>query len=91
MILDGLFDCRVEGVPFSELPDFSSCVQSIRVIYDVVVPTGTVGYAPGFTGSMNVVAHNVANKEGFMLISRILSVPHPRLEWTDTVHELVCL
>ena len=43
---------------------FSFCVHSIRNICDVVAPTGMVGYAQGFTGSIKVVAHAVSNKEG---------------------------
>ena len=46
----------------------------------MVKPAGTVGYALVFTGLMKGVAHTVINKEGFMIIAKILSVPHPRLE-----------
>ena len=53
-------------------------------------PTGTVGYVPGFTGLIKVVAHTAKNKEGSMIIERIPSMPHPRLEWTDAVHALSC-
>ena len=69
---------------------FSLCVRLIRAIYDVIAPTVTVGYAPGFTCLMKVVAHTVANKDSSMILSSSLSMPRPRLEWIDAVHVLRC-
>ena len=65
-------------------------MQSIRAVYEVVAPEGTVGYAPGFTDFMKVVAHTVVNKERSMLISRSPSMPHLRFECTNKVHALRC-
>ena len=49
-----------------------------------------MGCAPGFTGSVKVVAQTVENKLGSMITSRSPSVPHISLEWTDAVHALRC-
>ena len=50
------------------------------------VVIGTVD--PGFVGTTNVVADSRAYTAGGAMRGRCLSVPHPRLEWTEAEHEL---
>ena len=47
---------------------------------------GTVD--PGFLGTTKVVADIRAYTVGGAVRGRRLSVPHPRLEWTEAEHEL---
>ena len=55
---------------------------------DAGAGVGIVTVDPGFVGTTKVVADSRAYTAGVSVRGRCLSVPHPRLEWTEAEHEL---